>query len=123
MNGVEVPLVGRVSMDMISVDLRGLPDAQVGDGVVLWGEGLPAETVARAAGTIAYELFCSVTARVPRNYVQGGTSVAVPPNRKGTYPKFAQLSSFAGGSLFHENFFLLFQTIRFLLQDSFINDR
>jgi len=68
-NGVEVPLVGRVSMDMICVDLRGLPDAQVGDGVVLWGEGLPAETVARAAGTIAYELFCSVTVRVPRNYV------------------------------------------------------
>jgi len=68
-NGVEVPLVGRVSMDMICVDLRGLPDAQIGDEVVLWGEGLPAETVARAAGTIAYELFCSVTARVPRNYV------------------------------------------------------
>ncbi len=67
--GVEVPLIGRVSMDMLSVDLRGLPAAGVGDEVVLWGEGLPAETVAHAAGTLAYELFCSVTARVPRQYV------------------------------------------------------
>jgi len=70
-NGVQVPLVGRVSMDMICVDLRGLPDAQIGDEVVLWGEGLPAETVAQAAGTIAYELFCNVSARVPRQYLHG----------------------------------------------------
>lgn len=68
-NGRRVPLVGRVSMDMICVDLRTLPDARPGDPVVLWGEGLPAEEVARAAGTIAYELFCSVTARVSRDYV------------------------------------------------------
>lgn len=68
-NGVEVPLVGRVSMDMICVDLRELPNAQVGDEVVLWGEGLPAETVAESASTIAYELFCGVTARVPREYL------------------------------------------------------
>ena len=68
-NGIEVPLIGRVSMDMICVDLRGLPSANIGDEVVLWGEGLPAETVANAAGTIAYELFCSVTQRVPREYV------------------------------------------------------
>jgi len=67
-NGVEVPLIGRVSMDMISVDLRELSDVQVGDEVVLWGEGLPAEIVAHAAGTIAYELFCNVTARVPHDY-------------------------------------------------------
>jgi alanine racemase len=59
-----VPLIGRVSMDMITVDLRSQPDAQVGDQVVLWGEGLPAEEVAEQAGTIAYELFCSVTSRV-----------------------------------------------------------
>jgi alanine racemase len=69
-NDIEVPLIGRVSMDMICVDLRGQIDAKVGDDVVLWGDGLPAETVARAAGTIAYELFCNVTARVPRQYVQ-----------------------------------------------------
>ncbi len=59
-----VPLIGRVSMDMITVDLRDQPDARVGDPVVLWGEGLPAEAVAESAGTIAYELFCGVTSRV-----------------------------------------------------------
>ncbi len=68
-NGVQVPLIGRVSMDMISVDLRDHGAAQVGDTVVLWGEGLPVETVAAAATTIAYDLFCGVTSRVPRRYV------------------------------------------------------
>lgn len=61
-------LVGRVSMDMICVDLRNIPDAEVGDRVVLWGDGLPAEEVADCAGTIAYELFCQVTSRVPFQY-------------------------------------------------------
>lgn len=68
-NGVVAPLIGRVSMDMICVDLREHDVAKVGDEVVLWGEGLPAETVADAASTIAYELFCGVTPRVPRDYV------------------------------------------------------
>jgi alanine racemase len=68
-NGVEVPLIGRVSMDMICVDLRKQDTAKVGDAVVLWGEGLPVETVADAASTIAYELFCGVTSRVPREYI------------------------------------------------------
>jgi alanine racemase len=63
-NGERQPMVGRVSMDMITVDLRSQPDARTGDPVVLWGEGLPAEEVAEAAGTIAYELFCGVTPRV-----------------------------------------------------------
>jgi alanine racemase len=63
-NGRRVSLVGRVSMDMISVDLRDCPDARVGDPVVLWGGGLGAEEVAERAGTIAYELLCGVTARV-----------------------------------------------------------
>lgn len=63
-NGQRVPLIGRVSMDMVCVDLRSQPEAGIGDPVVLWGEGLPAEEVAEAAGTIAYELFCSVTRRV-----------------------------------------------------------
>lgn len=70
-NGVEVPLIGRVSMDMICVDLREQGTAKIGDEVVLWGEGLPAENVASAAGTIAYELFCSVTARVAHEYING----------------------------------------------------
>lgn len=64
--GTRVPLVGRVSMDMITVDLRTLPDAKVGDKVVLWGRGLPAEIVAEASGTIAYQLFTGVTGRVRR---------------------------------------------------------
>jgi alanine racemase len=63
-NGQRVSLIGRVSMDMITVDLRGI-DARLGDEVVLWGDGLPADEVADSVGTIAYELFCHVTARVP----------------------------------------------------------
>jgi alanine racemase len=65
-DGKTVPLVGRVSMDMIAVDLRGHDDAQVGSVVELWGENLSVDTVARHAGTISYELLCSVTARVTR---------------------------------------------------------
>lgn len=68
-NGQRAPLVGRISMDMISVDLRELPEARVGDPVVLWGPGLPAEEIAQAAGTIAYELFCNIAPRVPREYI------------------------------------------------------
>jgi len=57
--------VGRVSMDMIMVDLDGIPDAGIGSPVVLWGEGLPVDDVATAAGTVSYELLCALTARVP----------------------------------------------------------
>jgi alanine racemase len=64
-NGVRVPLAGRVSMDMITVDLGDAP-ATIGDACTLWGEGLSADEVAAAAGTISYELFCKVTARVQR---------------------------------------------------------
>lgn len=63
-NGERVPVVGRVSMDMITVDLRNQSSAKVGDPVILWGEGLPVEEVALHAGTIAYELLCQVTSRV-----------------------------------------------------------
>lgn len=63
-NGRRVSLVGRVSMDMVTVDLRSQPQAKVGDPVVLWGRGLPAEEIAEAAGTISYDLFCGVTKRV-----------------------------------------------------------
>jgi len=57
-----------VSMDMICIDLRDHPDAQVGDEVILWGEGLPVDAVAAAAGTIAYELLCGVGSRVQFEY-------------------------------------------------------
>ena len=64
-NGTRARIVGRVSMDMISVDLSGVPDAYVGAPVTLWGEGLSADEVAGAAGTLSYELLCKVTPRVP----------------------------------------------------------
>jgi len=57
-------LLGRVSMDMIAIDLNGFDDAKIEDEVVLWGKGLPADEVASYAHTIAYELFCKVTKRV-----------------------------------------------------------
>ena len=57
-------LVGRVSMDMLAVDLDGLDEVGTGAAVTLWGEGLPVEEVAASAGTIAYELLCGVTRRV-----------------------------------------------------------
>ncbi|MDM8569414.1 alanine racemase, partial [Thiotrichales bacterium HSG1] len=63
-NGKRVPLVGRVSMDMITVDLRNQPNARVGDPVLLWGADLPAEEIASLSGTIAYELFCNLGSRV-----------------------------------------------------------
>lgn len=58
-------IVGRVSMDMIAVDVTDLPPVHVGDPVVLWGPGLPVEEIAHHAGTIPYELLCSVSQRVP----------------------------------------------------------
>ncbi|KAB7628367.1 alanine racemase [Alkalilimnicola sp. S0819] len=71
LNGRRTQLLGRVSMDMICIDLRGQADARVHDPVVLWGQGLPAEEVAAAAGTIAYELFCRLTNRVRFEYHDG----------------------------------------------------
>jgi alanine racemase len=59
-----VPLIGRVSMDLITLDLRGAPQAKVGDRVTLWGQDLPVETVAHHAGTISYDLTCGMTRRV-----------------------------------------------------------
>ena len=63
--GRRVPLAGRVSMDMIAVDVTDLPAVQVGDAAELWGRQLPVEEVAAAAGTIPYELLCGVSQRVP----------------------------------------------------------
>lgn len=64
--GLRAPLAGRVSMDMVAVDVTGLPVPVVGDPVVLWGPGLPVEEVAAHGGTISYELLCAVSGRVPR---------------------------------------------------------
>jgi alanine racemase len=64
-NGSRTRTLGRVSMDMLFVDLTELPDAGIGSPVVLWGKGMPVEEVARAAGTISYELLCARAGRVP----------------------------------------------------------
>jgi len=64
LNGKPTDIIGRVSMDLMTLDLRGQPDAKPGDPVVLWGEDLPVETVASHAATIGYELVCSITRRV-----------------------------------------------------------
>jgi alanine racemase len=58
-------MAGRVSMDMLTVDLSSVPQADVGSDVVLWGEGLPVDDVAEAAGTVGYELLCAIAPRVP----------------------------------------------------------
>lgn len=57
--------IGRVSMDMLCVDITNMEEAYIGTPVTLWGEGLPAEEVAAAAGTVAYELLCALAPRVP----------------------------------------------------------
>src|ERR1051326_6855440 len=64
-NGQRARTVGRVSMDMIAIDVSGLPGVGVGTPVTLWGEGLSADEVGAAAGTLSYELFTKLTARVP----------------------------------------------------------
>ena len=64
-NGERAPLAGRVSMDMIAVDVTDLTQVPVlGDPVVLWGAGLPVEEVALWAETIPYELLCGISQRV-----------------------------------------------------------
>ena len=65
-NDVRTRVIGRVSMDMITVDLTPVPQADVGSKVILWGEGLPIDEVAAAAGTIGYELMCAVAPRVTK---------------------------------------------------------
>ena len=70
-NGKRVDLIGRASMDMLTVDLRSQPQAKTGDPVILWGEGLPVEEVANHAETIPYEVLCGVHKRLKFTYGQG----------------------------------------------------
>ena len=63
--GARYPLVGRVSMDMIAVDVTGAPKVVTGNKAIIWGVGLPVEDVAKHADTIPYELLCGVSQRVP----------------------------------------------------------
>jgi alanine racemase len=64
LRGRRCPLMGRVSMDMLTVDVTDVPEVAVGDTATLWGEGLPVDEIAAAAGTISYELLCGVGARL-----------------------------------------------------------
>src|SRR5262245_377197 len=63
-NGQPARTVGRVAMDMIAVDISDIPDAYIGSPVTLWGDGLSADEIGAAAGTLSYELLCKVTQRV-----------------------------------------------------------
>lgn len=67
-NGRPTRLIGRVSMDMLTVDLTDLPEARVGDPVELWGPTVSANAVAAHSDTIAYSLLAGITRRVPRHY-------------------------------------------------------
>lgn len=62
-NGQEVPIIGRVSMDMLAVDLTNHTTVGIGDAVELWGKHIAVERIAAAAGTIGYELLCQITSR------------------------------------------------------------
>ncbi len=67
-SGRRATIVGRVAMDLLTVDLTDLPGVGIGEEVVLWGEGLPVEEVARRAGTIPYTLLCNIADRVHYRY-------------------------------------------------------
>ncbi len=64
-DGVRVPIAGRVSMDMITVDLTAAPQSGVGSDVELWGTHIPIDEVANLCGTVGYELMCALAPRVP----------------------------------------------------------
>jgi alanine racemase len=64
-NGVICQIVGRVSMDMLTIDLRAAPNAKIGSVVELWGNEVPVDDVAQMSGTIGYELICALAQRVP----------------------------------------------------------
>jgi alanine racemase len=68
-DGRRAPLVGRVSMDMIAVDVTDLPEPHVGTRCLLWGPGLPVEEIAAHAGTVSYEMLCGVRQRVPHEAI------------------------------------------------------
>jgi len=68
LGGQRAAIIGRVSMDMICIDLRGHEKVAVGNRITCWGQGLPIDEVAFKAGTIPYELLCQLTSRVQMSY-------------------------------------------------------
>ena len=71
-DGIECSLVGRVSMDMLTVDLRDHPTADIGSTVILWGKGMPVERIAKKSNSSAYEILTRMTPR-PKLLVSGSS--------------------------------------------------
>ena len=63
--GKIAPIAGAISMDMLTIDVTDVPEAQLGSEVELWGSHIPVNEVARRCGTIGYELLCAIALRVP----------------------------------------------------------
>ena len=78
-HGKACPVLGRVCMDQMMVDVTGIPDIHEGDEAILWGGSVSdtAETIARKTDTISYEVLCGVSRRVPRVYLEHGKIVDV----------------------------------------------
>ena len=78
-HGTPCPVLGRVCMDQLMVDVTALPDVQEGDEAILWGGAVSdsAEDIARKTDTISYEVLCGVSRRVPRVYLEQGRITAV----------------------------------------------
>jgi len=79
-NGREAKILGRVCMDQFMVDISEIPDAKIGDEVVLVGDGLSMEEVSEAAYSFNYELPCRISRRIPRTFFKNGELVAVTKN-------------------------------------------
>jgi len=84
LSGGLAPLVGRVPMDAITVDVTDLPAPEIGEEAELWGDRVPVAEVARRAGTISYTLLTGVAARVPRHYVEESAQWRGQPPRAST---------------------------------------
>ena len=77
LHGADVPVIGRICMDMCMVDITGVPNAKVGDELTLFGydedgQRVPVERLAEASGTISYEILCTLSKRIARLYYSGG---------------------------------------------------
>ena len=75
--GKRAPVIGRICMDQLMIDLTDIPEAKVGSEVVLFGRDPSADELASLIGTIGYELICGVSRRVPRVYLRRGRPISV----------------------------------------------
>jgi alanine racemase len=74
-NGKKTRLIGRVSMDMLAVDLENIPEAKIGDQVILWGKDLPVEVIAKHSNMSAYEILTRMTQR-PKVQIKDSTRIS-----------------------------------------------